>query len=226
MSADMSLLSLYDDIRRNRCILTQGIETGSCFIFISFLFVEHLRLQMHRIDKIPTTIKYDNDFRVIMCLSAFLEFERFVRFQNEWRRQLMSSEEEKNALRSNLMKLENLNKTLETKLKHARNQIDNEIRKRKLVEQDRQTLVSNWLFLICLKCISPVMVFCFRSSKLHWCVSSCVTKSETVSWMNAIVRDLSSSTATITCHTSIPRNGKCRSALWQPRFHRQGFMAF
>ena len=75
----------------------------------------------------------------------FLEFERFVRFQNEWRRQLMSSEDEKNGLRSSVKELEKLNRALETKLKHARNQIDNEIRKRKLVEQERQHLVFNGL---------------------------------------------------------------------------------
>ena len=79
-----------------------------------------------------------------MCF-YFLEFERFVRFQNEWRRQLMSSEDEKNGLRSSVKELEKLNRALETKLKHARNQIDNEIRKRKLVEQERQHLVFNGL---------------------------------------------------------------------------------
>ena len=64
-----------------------------------------------------------------------------MRFQNDWRRRLAASEDEKQSLRDSVAKLDNANKTLDLKLKHARTQLDSEIRKRKVAEQDMQRLV-------------------------------------------------------------------------------------
>lgn len=65
-----------------------------------------------------------------------------MRFQDEWRRRFALSENEKQELRQDVNRLENSKKTLELHLKHARSQLDTEIRKRKLAEQDKQILVS------------------------------------------------------------------------------------
>ena len=145
-----------------------------------------------------------------MCF-YFLEFERFVRFQNEWRRQLMSSEDEKNGLRSSVKELEKLNRALETKLKHARNQIDNEIRKRKLVEQERQHLVFNGLRYT-ENGVDWYFVFMFRSNKSHLFEKCCWTKVAMGSWTSEIASGWSSSIQIIRCQTLTLRSGNIYQA--------------
>ena len=87
-----------------------------------------------------------------------------MRFQNDWRRRLATSEDEKQSLRDSMAKLDNANKTLELKLKHARTQLDTEIRKRKLAEQDMQRLVSIVLMLLVEHCWFHVRkILLFRS---------------------------------------------------------------
>lgn len=74
-------------------------------------------------------------------INIIVEFERFVKFQEEWRKRLAVAEEEKQGLIAQVKKLEHENASLETQLKHARAQIDKELKKRRLAEAERQTLV-------------------------------------------------------------------------------------
>ncbi|ESN97473.1 hypothetical protein HELRODRAFT_177894 [Helobdella robusta] len=89
----LSLVAQYDEIVRNRAVLTAGIEA---------------------------------------------EFIAFVASQEELRKRYVTSENELANLREKVKSLENENMALETKLKHARNQIDVEIGKRKRTEEERE----------------------------------------------------------------------------------------
>ena len=144
MAGSLSLVAMFDDLRRNRSVLTQGIETGSQFNASSQKCIN----KCPHVMSVPSDVLLDLVWRTIWtCYMhllkpfAFLEFERFVRFQNDWRRRLAASEDEKQSLRDSVAKLDNANKTLDLKLKHARTQLDSEIRKRKVAEQDMQRLV-------------------------------------------------------------------------------------
>lgn len=91
----LTIVAQYDDIVRNRNILSEGIEA---------------------------------------------EFLKFVWNQESCRKQWLEADKCARGLRSRIESLETENATLQTKLKHARNQIDHEMRKRVKAEQDRDSL--------------------------------------------------------------------------------------
>lgn len=91
----LSIVAQFDDIVRNRAVLTAGIET---------------------------------------------EFWTFVVNQETWRKKFLELEKSLSELSARLKEAEQEKLTLQTKLKHARNQIDHEITKRQKAEHDRDTL--------------------------------------------------------------------------------------
>ncbi|XP_074659004.1 rac GTPase-activating protein 1-like [Tubulanus polymorphus] len=90
-----SIVSLYDELMRDRAVLTKGIEE---------------------------------------------DFHAFVANQEECRKKWYQTEKERDNLESRVKTLESENSALETKLRHAREQIDHEMKKRIKVEHDRDAL--------------------------------------------------------------------------------------
>lgn len=74
----------------------------------------------------------------------FVEFERFVNYQEQWRQRLYKSEIEKEQLRQENKDLKYQRGGLEAKLKDTRSQLEQEMRRRALAEKHRDALVSCW----------------------------------------------------------------------------------
>ncbi|CAH1238083.1 RACGAP1 [Branchiostoma lanceolatum] len=71
------------------------------------------------------------------CESEFLQF---VRSQEQCRQRWLSAEMESGGMRERLVKLQAEKDALETKLKHARNQVDIEMKRRMKAEGEKDTL--------------------------------------------------------------------------------------
>lgn len=78
------------------------------------------------------------------CFSSS-EFLNFVLNQEQCMKKWYEDESATAGLQSKLKNLSNESVSLEHKLKHARTQIDKEIRKRKSAEQDKENLVRPFL---------------------------------------------------------------------------------
>ena len=87
-----------------------------------------------------------------MYTSEFLEF---AQNQDQNTQKWQDAEQELPGLQENVKNLKNEKITLETKLKHARGQIDHEIRKRKRAEEERDDLVCMFYSVTLNSCVSP-----------------------------------------------------------------------
>jgi hypothetical protein len=63
-------------------------------------------------------------------------------FQEDWRKRLAISDHEKQELLERCKHLERDNNSLDTQLKHARGQLEKELKKRRLIEAEKHSLVS------------------------------------------------------------------------------------
>ena len=105
----LSLVAQYDDLIRNTSVLTKGIEAGTSAAYIHPKSGSILTMVGHI---------YIVDLDDLYC--SFAEFITFVKNQESSRQQYHAESERSGSLKRKLDDLEEENRALQTKLKHAR----------------------------------------------------------------------------------------------------------
>lgn len=128
-TAVINLHSLFESLRAQVDVLNESIEPRKYC-----LWLENLKQNAY-------CTKYSLPF--FISLSEFIQLA--VNFEDS-RRKWLRVEQELNACKEVLTKAETERGALEVKLKHARNQVDVEIRRRQKAEADCAKLVCRLLF--------------------------------------------------------------------------------
>lgn len=135
-TAMVNLQSLYDKMRKQIDVLNENIEPSKQFMVLSSVFTM-CNLTQEALETVPTTLLYE---------SSFLDFIQMAQNFNDCRVKWLSAEQQLECCKEILTKAETERGALEVKLKHARNQVDVEIRRRQKAEADCEKLVCwiNW----------------------------------------------------------------------------------
>lgn len=132
----LSLQSLYEKLRMQVDLLNENVEPSEYFMILGFIFnTYHLRQMPEVPIQMPAT------FLLYACASCFPDFIQMAQNFDDCRRKWLRTEQELGSCKEALTKTETERGALEVKLKHARNQVDVEIRRRQKAEADCEKLV-------------------------------------------------------------------------------------